>query len=90
MKFVTGAMDNCVKVWVTSSFVDFMVKVVIWMKLFVNFKMIVIDMLMFLSSSVYDDYVDCVGWLGDAVLSKSVDGIVKFWVLDEFVGVVYV
>jgi len=89
MKLVTGAMDNCVKVWATPPLADSMAKAATWTKPLANFKTIVIDTPMFSSSSVHDDYVDCVGWLGDAVLSKSVDGIVKLWVPDEPVGVVH-
>ena len=89
MKLVTGAMDNCVKVWATPPLADSMAEAATWRKPLANFRTIIIDTPMFSSSSVHDDYVDCVGWLGDTVLSKSVDGIVKLWVPDEPVGVVH-
>jgi polycomb protein EED len=82
-------MDNCVKVWATPPLANSMATAATWTKPLANFKTLIIDTPIFSSSSMHDDYVDCVGWLGDTVLSKSVNGVVKLWVPDEPVGVVH-
>ena len=89
VKLVSGAMDNAVKVWTTPALSDVVDKATTWDEPLANFKTIVVDTPVFSSTRVHADYVDCVGWLGDAVLSKSVDGEVKLWVPDAPNGVVH-
>jgi hypothetical protein len=33
----------------------------------------------YLTPQIHANYVDCVRWLGDLVLSKSVDGAITLW-----------
>ena len=89
VKLVSGAMDNAVKVWTTPALSDVVDKATTWDEPLANFKTIVVDTPVFSSTRVHTDYVDCVGWLGDAVLSKSVDGVVKLWVPDAPNGIVH-
>ena len=89
MKILSGAMDNCVKVWATPSFERSFRDAATWDKPLAEFKTIVVDAPMFSSNRVHEDYVDCVAWCGDAALSRSVDGVTKMWVPDEPVGVLH-
>jgi len=89
LKVLSGAMDNCVKVWATPPLAKAVRDAKTWDKPLAQFKTVVVDAPMFSSVRVHDDYVDCVAWCGDVALSRSVDGIVRMWVPDEPVGVVH-
>jgi len=89
LKLVSGGMDNHVKVWATPPLDAAVAAARSWTRPLAEFKTVIVDAPMFSSSRVHNNYVDCVGWVGDAVLSKSVDGVAKLWVPDAPVGVVH-
>ena len=89
LKLVSGGMDNHVKVWAPPPLAAAVAAARSWRRPLAEFKTVIVDAPMFSSSRVHNNYVDSAGWVGDAVLSKSVDGVAKLWVPDEPLGVVH-
>jgi polycomb protein EED len=89
VRILSGAMDNTIKVWGTPPLTEAIATASTWKKPLADFKTVFVETPMFSSSRVHEDYVDCVGWLGDTVVSKSVDGKVKLWAPDAPNGVVH-
>ena len=78
---VSGGMDNTVRVWalddvVTNAVADCRAKKADYRACFVQFPA-------FITRRVHSDYVDCVRWLGEFIVSKSVEGRVMLWQPDK-------
>uniref|UniRef100_A0A383VZL4 Uncharacterized protein n=1 Tax=Tetradesmus obliquus TaxID=3088 RepID=A0A383VZL4_TETOB len=80
-KFVSGAMEGAVKVWSLKEH---------WAAIRASeewaeppqqhaFSVRLVGHPVFSSKQVHGNYVDCCRWLGDLVLSKSVDCTIKLW-----------
>ncbi|GMH38145.1 hypothetical protein BSKO_06029 [Bryopsis sp. KO-2023] len=80
-RFLSCGMDNCVKIWSLKSFRDVIEESHKWdaSTAKVNFKTKHSYYPTFSSSWIHGNYVDCVRWYGDLVLSKSVDHRIVMW-----------
>lgn len=76
--FISGGIDSFVKIWE----IDESVKTKIKSSRTTpknNFTTLIKANSMFSCNSIHENYVDCVRFNGNLVLSKSVDGVIKEW-----------
>ncbi|XP_044474213.1 polycomb group protein FIE1-like [Mangifera indica] len=71
-------MDNTVKIWSMKEFWTYVEKSFTWTDLPSKFPTKYVQFPVFIAS-VHSSYVDCNRWLGDFVLSKSVDNEIVLW-----------
>ena len=80
--FASGAMDNHVKVWSTAGYTHLVARSETCGDEpddAQRFPTAHVQTPLFSSFRVHDNYVDCVRWFGDLLLSKSVDQAVTVW-----------
>ncbi|KAG1661560.1 hypothetical protein FOA52_009559, partial [Chlamydomonas sp. UWO 241] len=78
-RFVSAGMDNTVKVWSLAEHSSTVEQSLTWESTTAAFPTAYVHRPLFSSSQVHANYVDCVRWLGDLVLSKSVDFEILTW-----------
>ncbi|KAK1283948.1 Polycomb group protein FIE2 [Acorus calamus] len=77
-RIASCGMDNTVKIWSMKEFWPHVEKSFTWTDLPSKFPTKYIQFPVFLAQ-VHSNYVDCNRWLGDFVLSKSVDNEIILW-----------
>eukprot|EP00873_Tetraselmis_striata_P023352 jgi/Tetstr1/443616/TSEL_031615.t1 len=80
--FASCGMDNTVKVWSYADFRSVVEDSHTWEGEPSRFTTRYVQYPIFSSSKVHGNYVDCIRWLGDLVLSKSVDNRILLWGVD--------
>lgn len=81
-RFVSAGMDNAVKVWSLTDTNTAKAKLaasMTWVSGPTAFKPAHISSPVFSSRKVHAGYIDCVRWMGDFVVSKSVDNRILVW-----------
>eukprot|EP00249_Psilotum_nudum_P014713 c24960_g1_i5 orf=731-1816(-) len=71
-------MDNTVKIWCLKEFWTHVKKSFEWKDLPSTFQTKYVQFPIF-TAGVHSNYVDCTRWLGDFILSKSVDNEIVLW-----------
>ncbi|KAI4322824.1 hypothetical protein L6164_022481 [Bauhinia variegata] len=77
-RIASCGMDNTVKLWSMKEFWPYVEKSFTWTDLPSKFPTKHVQFPVFIAS-VHTNYVDCNRWLGDFILSKSVDNEIVLW-----------
>lgn len=75
--FVSGSVDNCIKIYEINEAIEEKIQLSLEGKKKV--KTHIKNKPLFSCSEVHNNYVDCVKFNGNFIISKSVDGIIKEW-----------
>lgn len=78
-RFVSAGMDNTIKIWSIKDHQPLVQQSIDWQVGAISFPTLQLRYPVFSSHKVHFAYVDCVKWLGDCLLSKSVDNKVLLW-----------
>ncbi|CAA0832695.1 Polycomb group protein FERTILIZATION-INDEPENDENT ENDOSPERM, partial [Striga hermonthica] len=77
-RIASCGMDNTVKIWSMKEFWTYVEKSFTWTDLPSKFPTKYVQFPIFIAS-VHTNYVDCNRWIGDFILSKSVDSELVLW-----------
>ncbi|KAK6946847.1 WD40 repeat [Dillenia turbinata] len=77
-RIASCGMDNTVKIWSMKEFWTYVEKSFTWTDLPSKFPTKYVQFPVFIAS-VHSNYVDCNRWLGDFIVSKSVDNELVLW-----------
>lgn len=78
-KFISCGMDRSVRIWSMERARGTVEKSKDWKCHPSTFPTRVIEQPVFFTTRVHSNYVDCVRWLGDIILSKSVENRIVMW-----------
>lgn len=78
-KFVSCGMDRSIRIWSMERAHGTVSKAKDWKKPPSTFPTRVVEQPIFYTTRVHANYVDCVKWIGDIILSKSVENRVVMW-----------
>ena len=79
VRFISGAMDNMVKVWELPDSAELIKKSEVWDRHPGSFPTSRVQAPIYSSSRIHNNYVDCVRCYGDLFLSKSVERRIQMW-----------
>mmetsp|Transcript_6106 Transcript_6106/g.13268 ORF Transcript_6106/g.13268 Transcript_6106/m.13268 type:complete len:385 (+) Transcript_6106:260-1414(+) len=82
-RFLSCGMDNMVKIWSLKEHTPLLDQSCAWANTRVSFPTKNLQHPVFSSKQIHGNYVDCVRWLGDLCLSKSVTGKILLWRAEE-------
>ena len=86
--FVSGAMDNQIKVWSTDGYDGLIKQSDGWREdAGKKFPTAHVQTPSFSSHKVHGNYVDCVRWFGNLILSKSVEHLITLFQPEEAAGI---
>eukprot|EP00850_Spirogloea_muscicola_P005414 SM000024S07876 [mRNA] locus=s24:894549:897728:- [translate_table: standard] len=79
MKIASCGMDSTIKIWSYADFQQYIELSYSWTDSPSKFLTKHVQLPVFVAYHVHTNYVDCTRWLGDCILSKSVDNEVVLW-----------
>jgi polycomb protein EED len=84
LMLVSGGMDNRIKIWDLTPFRDFLEESNTWdLNSGLSFPARNVEFPLHNYQGIHWNYVDCIKWLGPAILSKSVSNTIICWLPDE-------
>eukprot|EP00899_Mesostigma_viride_P029183 jgi/Mesvir1/944/Mv17498-RA.1 len=78
-RFISGGMDSKMKIWTLSEHESLLDMSDRWEQSVTRFPTRYVHFPVLTVSTVHQNYVDCTVWLGDLVLSKSVNNSIVLW-----------
>ncbi|GBG75800.1 hypothetical protein CBR_g21046 [Chara braunii] len=85
-KILSCGMDSSIKIWSLKDFWRYVEMSFTWDGLRTDFPTKYVQFPLLSAFDVHNNYVDCARWLGDLVLSKSVDNEIVLWKPPKVLG----